>query len=95
MPPLNSRHAGRSGNPNYLAQGFVQYDRAFPSKGMDVDPHHGGSATLEYALADCSLSLMADVVTLMAPLCAEALPALSRARTVKLYAVLADSPVLV
>jgi len=42
-----------------------------------------------------TLSLMADVVTLMAPLCAEALPALSRARTVKLYAVLADSPVLV
>ena len=60
VPSINSRHAGRSGNPNYLAQGFVQYDRAFPSKGMDVDPHHGGSATLEYALADCSLSQMAD-----------------------------------
>ncbi|OCG93794.1 GH92 family glycosyl hydrolase, partial [Xanthomonas euvesicatoria] len=44
QPPINSRHAGRSGNANYLANGFVQYDRAFPSKGMDVDPHHGGSA---------------------------------------------------
>ena len=43
VPPLNSRHAGRSGNPHYLEHGFVQYDRAFPSKGMDVDPHHGGS----------------------------------------------------
>lgn len=62
VPPLNSRHAGRSGNPNYLAQSFVQYDRAFPSKGMDVDPHHGGSATLEYALADCSLSVMAGAL---------------------------------
>ena len=62
VPPLNSRHAGRSGNPHYLEHGFVQYDRAFPSKGMDVDPHHGGSATLEYALADCSLSLMADAL---------------------------------
>ncbi|WP_411831990.1 GH92 family glycosyl hydrolase [Pseudoxanthomonas mexicana] len=62
VPPLNSRHAGRSGNPNYLEHGFVQYDRAFPSKGMDVDPHHGGSATLEYALADCSLSLMAGAL---------------------------------
>ena len=62
VPPLNSRHAGRSGNPHYLQHGFVQYDRAFPSKGMDVDPHHGGSATLEYALADCSLSLMADAL---------------------------------
>ncbi|HSX64096.1 MAG TPA: GH92 family glycosyl hydrolase [Pseudoxanthomonas sp.] len=62
VPPLNSRHAGRSGNPHYLQHGYVQYDRAFPSKGMDVDPHHGGSATMEYALADCSLSLMADAL---------------------------------
>lgn len=60
MPPLNSRHAGRSGNPGYLANGYVNYDRAFPSKGMDVDPHHGGSATLEYALADCALAQMAE-----------------------------------
>ncbi|WP_434212394.1 GH92 family glycosyl hydrolase [[Pseudomonas] boreopolis] len=59
MPPLNSRHAGRSGNANYLANGYVAYDRAFPSKGMDVDPRHGGSATLEYALADCALAQMA------------------------------------
>ena len=59
-PPLNSRMAGRSGNPTYLDKGYVAYDRAFPSKGMDVDPHHGGSATLEYALADCALSQMAD-----------------------------------
>ncbi|WP_149193836.1 GH92 family glycosyl hydrolase [Luteimonas suaedae] len=59
VPPLNSRHAGRSGNPNYLAEGFVQFDRAFPSKGMDVDPHHAGSATFEYAVADCALAQMA------------------------------------
>lgn len=61
-PPLNSRHAGRSGNARYLADGFVQYDRTVPSKGMDVDPHHGGSATLEYALADCSLAQMAQAL---------------------------------
>lgn len=60
QPPLNSRHAGRSGNPGYVENGFVAYDRAFPSKGMDVDPHHGGSATLEYALADCALAQMAE-----------------------------------
>jgi len=59
LPPQNSRHAGRSGNPGYLANGYVTYDRAYPSKGMDVDPHHGGSATLEYALADCALAQMA------------------------------------
>ncbi|HET7267632.1 MAG TPA: GH92 family glycosyl hydrolase [Oleiagrimonas sp.] len=59
MPPEGSRHDGRSGNASYQAHGYVVYDLAFPSKGMDVDPRHGGSATLEYALADCSLSYMA------------------------------------
>ena len=62
LPPPQSRHAGRSGNESYLQHGFVQYDSAFPSKGMDVDPHHGGSATLEYALADCALSQMAGAL---------------------------------
>ena len=42
--------------------GSLPYDRAFPSKGMDVDPHHGGSATLEYALADCALAQMATAL---------------------------------
>jgi predicted alpha-1,2-mannosidase len=58
-PPAMSRAQGRAGNDDYLARGFVPYDRAFPSKGMDVDPHHGASATLEYALADCALAQMA------------------------------------
>ena len=58
-PPAMSRAQGRAGNDTYLAQGFVPYDRAYPSKGMDADQHHDGSATLEYALADCALSQMA------------------------------------
>jgi len=58
-PPAMSRAQGRAGNDSYIAQGFVPYDRAYPSKGMDVDQHHGGSATLEYALGDCALSQMA------------------------------------
>jgi predicted alpha-1,2-mannosidase len=61
-PPAMSRAQGRAGNDSYLARGFVPYDRAFPSKGMDVDPHHGGSATLEYALADCALAQMATAL---------------------------------
>lgn len=61
-PPLNSRHGGRAGNPSYLANGYVQFDRAYPAKGMDTDPHHGGSATIEYALADCSLALMGEAL---------------------------------
>ena len=60
VPPPGSSHDGRAGNKSYLSQGFVAYDRAFPAKGMDTDPSHGGSATLEYALADCALSQMAD-----------------------------------
>ena len=59
VPAFGIRPQGRAGNPSYLRQGFVQYDRSFISKGMDTDPHHGGSATLEYALADGSLALMA------------------------------------
>jgi predicted alpha-1,2-mannosidase len=59
VPPPLVRSEGRGGNPNYLAKGFVQYDRAFPAKGMDTDPAHGASATMEYALADCALSQMA------------------------------------
>ncbi len=59
VPPFNIRPQGRSGNPSYLQQGFVQYDRTFMAKGMDTDPHHGASATLEYALADSALAKMA------------------------------------
>ncbi|MBW4716516.1 GH92 family glycosyl hydrolase [Saccharothrix sp. SC076] len=59
VPPASSPFEGRAGNRSYLASGFVQYDQDFPKKGQDVDPHHGASATLEYALADCSLSVMA------------------------------------
>ncbi|CAH0211012.1 hypothetical protein SRABI118_01983 [Massilia sp. Bi118] len=58
-PPFNIRPQGRSGNPTYLQKGFVQYDRTFMAKGMDTDPHHGASATLEYALADSALAKMA------------------------------------
>lgn len=61
-PPAMSRAQGRAGNDTYLVRGFVPYDRASPSKGMDVDPHHGGSATLEYALADCALAQMATAL---------------------------------
>jgi predicted alpha-1,2-mannosidase len=59
VPAFGIRPQGRSGNPSYLRQGFVQYDRSFISKGMDTDPHHGASATLEYALADSALAQMA------------------------------------
>ncbi|WP_370943653.1 GH92 family glycosyl hydrolase [Amycolatopsis sp. cg5] len=59
VPPASSPFQGRSGNPSYQKDGFVQYDPNFPKKGQDTDPNHGASATLEYALGDCSLSIMA------------------------------------
>ncbi|MFI6302324.1 GH92 family glycosyl hydrolase [Amycolatopsis thailandensis] len=59
IPPASSPFQGRSGNASYQKDGFVQYDKDFPKKGQDTDPNHGASATLEYALADCSLSIMA------------------------------------
>jgi predicted alpha-1,2-mannosidase len=59
VPPARIRAQGRAGNASYLRQGFVQYDRGFVAKGMDIDPHHGASATLEYALADGALATMA------------------------------------
>ncbi|WP_372907259.1 GH92 family glycosyl hydrolase [Saccharopolyspora indica] len=62
VPPADSQFEGRAGNDSYLSRGFVQYDPDFPKKGQDVDPAHGGSATMEYALADCSLSLLAGVL---------------------------------
>jgi predicted alpha-1,2-mannosidase len=62
VPPAESPFQGRSGNPSYQEDGFVQYDPDFPKKGQDTDPHHGASATLEYALGDCSLSIMADAL---------------------------------
>lgn len=62
VPPADSQLEGRAGNDSYLSQGFVQYDPDFPKKGQDVDPAHGGSATMEYALADCSLSQMAGAL---------------------------------
>lgn len=62
VPPQRIRAEGRAGNPSYLSQGFVQYDRAFVAKGMDIDPHHGASATLEYSLSDSALAVMAKAL---------------------------------
>lgn len=62
IPPASSPFQGRAGNASYQANGYVQYDPDFPKKGQDTDPAHGASATMEYALADCSLSIMAGAL---------------------------------
>ena len=59
VPPAFWREEGRSGNANYIAHGFIEYDKDHAKKAMDVDQNHGASATFEYAQADCALALMA------------------------------------
>ena len=59
VPPASSPANGRMGNPTYIADGFVPQDPAGAHKAGDYDIDHGGSATLEYALADGALSTMA------------------------------------
>ena len=50
---------GRAGNPEYLAYGYVPNQPDENGRPGDYDLHHGGSATLEYALSDALLSTMA------------------------------------
>ncbi|MGC5167140.1 GH92 family glycosyl hydrolase [Luteimicrobium sp. DT211] len=60
VPPASSPSNGRAGNATYLADGYVPYEPSATGKPGDYDLQHGGSATLEYALADASLSAMAQ-----------------------------------
>jgi len=59
LPPASVEANGRAGNPQYIANGFVPQVPTAKGKGGDYDLQHGGSATLEYALADATLSTMA------------------------------------
>jgi len=59
VPPADSPYNGRAANEQYIAEGFVPYDESAEGKPGDYDLQHGGSATLEYALADATLSAMA------------------------------------
>ena len=59
IPPASSVANGRAGNPEYLAYGYVPNQPDENGQPGDYDLHHGGSATLEYALSDALLSTMA------------------------------------
>ena len=59
VPPASSPSNGRAGNETYIADGYVPYEPSASGKPGDYDLQHGGSATLEYALADAALSVMA------------------------------------
>lgn len=62
VPPAESPANGRVGNPSYIANGYVPYTAGASGKPGDFDLAHGGSATMEYAVADCSLSGLADAL---------------------------------
>ncbi|WP_394828458.1 GH92 family glycosyl hydrolase [Pendulispora albinea] len=57
VPSDTSIFRGRDGNASYGAHGYIGYENA-PGYTYG-DRRQAGSATLEYALADCSLALMA------------------------------------
>ncbi|MCC3769947.1 GH92 family glycosyl hydrolase [Streptomyces sp. UNOC14_S4] len=59
VPPADSPAVGRDGNKEYIARGYVPYEPDHRSKPGDSDLQQGGSATLEYALADAVLARMA------------------------------------
>ncbi|MBV2355393.1 GH92 family glycosyl hydrolase [Streptomyces sp. J2-1] len=58
VPADQSVFRGRDGNPSYLKNGWVAYQNLPGYK--YGDSRQAGSATLEYALADCALATMAD-----------------------------------
>ncbi|MGI6878506.1 GH92 family glycosyl hydrolase [Microbacterium sp. gxy059] len=59
LPPEESPANGRVGNPVYLEQGYVPHQPNENGRPGDYDLHHGASATLEYALSDGLLAMMA------------------------------------
>ncbi|MEN0130543.1 MAG: GH92 family glycosyl hydrolase [Brevundimonas sp.] len=59
VPPASSVFNGRMGNPTYIKDGYVAFNPGAAHKPGDFDLAHGGSATLEYALADATLSTLA------------------------------------
>jgi predicted alpha-1,2-mannosidase len=58
VPADQSIFRGRDGNPSYVKNGWVAYQN-LPGYKFG-DSRQAGSATLEYSLADCALSTMAD-----------------------------------
>jgi predicted alpha-1,2-mannosidase len=61
-PPASSPFNGRNGNPWYTTQGYIPMNENCVYKGGDNDCQHPASATLEYAAADASLSIMAKAL---------------------------------
>ena len=55
-PPAGSQFQGRAGNPSYIADGYIA-----PASGS-TDTSNAGSATLEYAAADCSAAPLFDSI---------------------------------
>lgn len=59
VPPADHPSNGRAGNEHYLAHGYVPHRVSPCSQPGDCDFDHGGSATLEYAVADAAMAVMA------------------------------------
>lgn len=51
---------GRAGNDHYLEHGYVPAETGAECKPGDCDLDHAGSATMEYAVADAAMSVLAE-----------------------------------
>jgi predicted alpha-1,2-mannosidase len=60
VPPADHPANGRAGNQHYLEHGYVPADTGAECKPGDCDLDHAGSATLEYAVADASMAVLAQ-----------------------------------
>ncbi|GMA30031.1 GH92 family glycosyl hydrolase [Litorihabitans aurantiacus] len=60
LPPADSQFAGRSGNASFIADGFIRHEPGVAKKGMSDDRQRAGSATLEYAVGECAVAVVAD-----------------------------------
>lgn len=59
VPPADHPANGRAGNEHYLEHGYVPSGTGEDCKPGDCDLDHAGSATLEYAVSDAAMSVLA------------------------------------
>lgn len=60
VPSSDHPANGRAGNDHYLEHGYVPAETGAECRPGDCDLDHAGSATMEYAVADAAMSVLAE-----------------------------------
>ncbi|MGP5640365.1 GH92 family glycosyl hydrolase [Brachybacterium tyrofermentans] len=60
VPSTGHPANGRAGNDHYLEHGYVPAETGAECRPGDCDLDHAGSATMEYAVADAAMSVLAE-----------------------------------